>query len=67
MPLVWANSCHLALKEAGVKTAMHRIRGAGHIQAAKDEDALKKAYEFLATELQLDQKPSPKIKAKSEN
>ena len=67
VPLVWANSCHLALKEAGVKTAMHRIRGAGHIQAAKDEDALKKAYEFLATELQLDQKPSPKIKAKSEN
>ena len=46
---------------------MHRIRGAGHIQAAKDEDALKKAYEFLANELQLDQKPAPKIKAKSEN
>ena len=63
VPLVWANSCHLALKEAGVKTAMHRIRGADHIEAYKDKDALKKAFEFLVTELQA----NPTLEGKIEN
>ena len=67
VPLIWAGACHIALKEAGVKTVMHRVRGAGHIQAAKDEDALKKAYAFLATELKAGQKPDPKVESKSEN
>ena len=67
VPMLWSGVCHVALKEAGVKTVMHRVRGAGHVQAAKDKDALNKAFEFLATELQLGQKPAPKIKAKSEN
>ena len=67
VPLIWAGACHIALKEAGVKTVMHRVRGAGHIQAAKDEDALKKAYAFLATELKAGQKPNPKVESKSEN
>ena len=67
VPMLWSGVCHVALKEAGVKTVMHRVRGAGHIQAAKDKDALNKAFEFLATELQLGQKPAPKIKEKSKN
>ena len=67
VPMLWSGVCHVALKEAGVKTVMHRVRGAGHVQAAKDKDALNKAFEFLATELQLGQEPAPKIKAKSEN
>ena len=43
---------------------MHSIRGADHIQAAKDEDALKKAFEFLVTELQADPKPELKVESK---
>ena len=67
VPLAWAGSCHLALKEAGVKTAMHRIRGADHIEASRDEDALKKAFKFLVTELKGSPKPEGKIKSKIEN
>lgn len=45
----------MALKKAGVKTFMHRVDGASHIQAARDVDALTKAYEFLAGELKVGQ------------
>ena len=64
VPPAWAGACHIALEEAGVKTVMHSIRGADHIQAAKDEDALKKAFEFLVTELQADPKPELKVESK---
>jgi len=67
VPLAWSSACHIALKEAGVKTAMHRVRGADHIQTAQDEDALKKAYEFLVTELQGEPKPERKVESKLEN
>jgi dipeptidyl aminopeptidase/acylaminoacyl peptidase len=40
------------LKQSGVKTEMHTIEGAGHLQAAANIEALEKAYEFLKGELQ---------------
>ena len=67
VPFAWAGACHVALQEAGVKTTMHRVRGADHVQAAMDEDALKKAYEFLATELQVQHKMEREIGSKTEN
>lgn len=51
VPLAWTRSCFDALKMHGVKTEMHIIHGAGHMQAAVDKQALKKAAEFLAAEL----------------
>ena len=51
VPLPWSQSCYGALKAAGVKTEFHKIEGAGHMEAAKDREALEKAYEFLKTEL----------------
>ena len=51
VPIIWAASCHNELKKAGVKSVMHKVDGAGHIQAAADATALTKAYEFLAKEL----------------
>jgi hypothetical protein len=33
---------------------MHAVDGAGHLEAAKDQSALEKAYMFLETELQVD-------------
>lgn len=55
VPMIWGGQCHVALKKAGVKTFMHRVDGASHIQAARDVDALTKAYEFLAGELKVGQ------------
>lgn len=52
VPIKWSMSCHDALKEKGVKVEMHQIEGAGHIQAAMNPDALKKAFDFLHVELQ---------------
>ena len=46
---------------------MHRIRGADHIEAYKDKDALKKAFEFLVTELQVEQEPEREVESKIEN
>ena len=45
---------------------MYRIRGADHIEASKDKDALKKAFEFLVTELKGSPKPEGKVEAKLE-
>ncbi len=52
VPLAWTLSCHNALKAKGVKTEMHTIEGAGHIEAAMNAEALDKAYRFLESELQ---------------
>ena len=57
VPIDWSKSCHNALKEHGVKTEMHAIEGAGHIQAAMNAEALEKAYGFLEQEL-LEPKPA---------
>ncbi|MDF1840511.1 MAG: alpha/beta hydrolase [Rubripirellula sp.] len=51
VPVTWSENCYTALKEAGVRTEMYTIQGAGHMQAASDPIALKKAYEFLQEEL----------------
>ncbi|MGB7345775.1 MAG: alpha/beta hydrolase [Pirellulaceae bacterium] len=65
VPLIWSQACHFALKDAGVRTEMHLVYGAGHMQAAANETALLKACEFLVSELKkptvddLDPKPGP--------
>lgn len=51
VPLVWTQSCFNALQAAGVKTEMHTIEGAGHLQAARNAEALGKAYSFIKKEL----------------
>ena len=51
VPLVWSMACHEALKAAGVRTEMHTVDGANHIQAARNLEALSKAYQFLQKEL----------------
>lgn len=51
VPLAWTRSCYDALKTQGVKTEMHIIEGAGHMQAATDLKSLTKAAEFLESEL----------------
>lgn len=52
VPLAWSKSCHDALKACGVKSELHTIEGAGHLQAAMNPKALEKAYTFLQHELQ---------------
>ena len=51
VPMVWSQSCYMALKIAGVKTEFHRIEGADHGRAARDPEALQKAFDFLRAEL----------------
>ena len=51
VPLPWSQSCFGALKAVGVKTEFHKIEGAGHMEAARDREALEKAYKFLKAEL----------------
>ncbi|MDG2224122.1 MAG: alpha/beta hydrolase [Rubripirellula sp.] len=51
VPITWSENCHAALKQAGVRTEMYTIQGAGHMQAASDPIALEKAYAFLQEEL----------------
>ena len=51
VPLSWTKSCYEALKQCGVKTQLHVVEGAGHMEAALNRDALTKAYEFLEQEL----------------
>jgi fermentation-respiration switch protein FrsA (DUF1100 family) len=55
VPISWSNSCFEALKASGVKTEMHTIEGAGHLEAARDLTALEKAFTFLEAELQVDE------------
>lgn len=64
VPVKWSMSCHDALKEKGVKVEMHQIEGAGHIQAAMNQDALQKAYDFLHRELQQKNEQQGKGEAK---
>jgi len=64
VPLIWAGSCHVALQRAGVKTTMHVVDDADHIQAAKDADALAKAYEFLNRELKAKPENDPDAESK---
>ena len=52
VPLIWTRSCYEALKANGVRTEMHIIEGAGHLQAAINSEALEKACDFLKRELQ---------------
>lgn len=51
VPLAWTTSCFHALQQAGVKTFLHKVEGAGHLQAAANPEALQKAYGFLVQEL----------------
>jgi acetyl esterase/lipase len=51
----WSKDCHDALKVAGVKTEMHLVEGAGHIQAAMNPIAVLKACKFLKQELQVEE------------
>lgn len=51
VPLPWSQSCYGALRSAGVKTEFYRVEGAGHREAARDPEALKRAYAFLRSEL----------------
>lgn len=51
VPLPWSQSCYGALKSAGVRTEFYKIEGAGHREAARNPEALAKAYEFLKVEL----------------
>ena len=54
VPIAWSQSCYDALKSIGVKTEMHTIEGAGHMEAARDVAALEKAFAFLEAELKID-------------
>ena len=54
VPIAWSQSCYDALKSIGVKTEMHTIEGAGHMEAARDVVALEKAFAFLEAELKID-------------
>ena len=54
VPIAWSQSCYEALKSIGVKTEMHTIEGAGHMEAARDVVALEKAFAFLEAELKID-------------
>lgn len=65
VPLAWTQSCYNALKNAGVKTEMHTIEGAGHMAAAADREALQKAYAFLKGELLERTAPAQKANATS--
>lgn len=51
VPVGWSSSCLKALKDAGVRAEMHEVKDADHMQAARDPEALKKAYQFLQREL----------------
>ncbi len=57
VPLRWTESCFNALKDAGVRTEMYRIEGAGHLLAAVNGKALKKAFGFLKSVLMKDEQP----------
>ncbi|MEM1069699.1 MAG: alpha/beta hydrolase [Planctomycetota bacterium] len=58
VPLTWSQSCHNALKAAGVRTEFFTIQDASHMRAAADPEALKKAYEFLQSELMSESTPA---------
>ena len=47
VPLAWTTPLYDGLKNAGVMVRLHKIDGAGHLQAAMNPSALKAAYDFL--------------------
>ncbi len=51
VPIIWSQALHGALKKTGVRTELHTIQDAGHLQAAGNAEALDKAYRFLMSEL----------------
>ena len=63
VPEAWTKACYFELKSAGVKTEFYSIPNAGHMQAAMDPTALKKACDFLASELVLNDKAAPAVEA----
>lgn len=60
VPAAWTKACYFALKSAGVKTEFYTIADAGHMQAAMDPIALKKACDFLDSELRAELNSDPK-------
>jgi len=58
VPEAWTKACFFALKSAGVKTEFYSIANAGHMQAAMNPGALKKACDFLAAVLVPESKPA---------
>lgn len=59
VPFAWTESCFKALRKAGVRTELHRIEGAGHLQAAMNHEALQKGYRFLREELLCEETTGP--------
>lgn len=51
VPMTWTQPFFEELKKAGVKVEMHTIEGAGHMTAAMNPAALRKAFGFLKREL----------------
>lgn len=51
VPPEWTLPLYNRLKKLGVPSEFHRVEGAGHLAAAGDRTALKKAFEFLDTHL----------------
>jgi triacylglycerol lipase len=47
VPLTWTQPLYDSLKNAGVPVELYKIEGAGHMEAALDENALKAAFDFL--------------------
>ena len=54
VPLKWSMTLHEALKDKGVRTELHKIPNAGHLQAAVDPAALEAAYAFLMDGLKVE-------------
>lgn len=52
VPLVWTRPLHDALRSKNIDTELFLVQGANHMQAAADEAALKKGYQFLVKHLQ---------------
>ncbi|QDT68607.1 Carboxylesterase NlhH [Planctomycetes bacterium MalM25] len=51
VPLIWSESCHKSLVEAGVRAELHVVPKADHIGTIADRTSLEKAFEFLSREL----------------
>ena len=52
VPAMWTKGCYEALKSAGVETEMYIIDGADHMKAARDDQAIDKACQFLFKRLE---------------
>ena len=47
VPLTWTRPLYDLMKQAGVDVVLHTVDGADHLGAARDQDALRAAYDFL--------------------